>query len=74
MRNLLPSVQDTFDIVSLNMSAPETYWYDITIDQDKTNLSDILSWALRVLPVKDVKIEEIRTETVIEKVYAGGIV
>lgn len=73
MRELLPAVRDSFEIVSLNMSAPETHWYDITIDQEKTNLSEILSWALNALPVKDVKIEEISTEKVIEKVYSGGI-
>lgn len=73
MAGLLPGVQEKFAISSIDMSAAESLWYDITIDQEKTNLSEVLSWALNNLPVKDVTIQEIRTESVIAKVYAGGI-
>lgn len=73
MREMLPEVKKTFDVTSIDLSRADTHWYDITIDQEKTNLSDILSWALSTLPVKDVKINEISTESVIEKVYAGGL-
>lgn len=73
MREMLPEVKKAFDVTSIDLSQADTHWYDITIDQEKTNLSDILSWALSELPVKDVKINEISTESVIEKVYAGGL-
>jgi ABC-2 type transport system ATP-binding protein len=73
MRELLPEAKRAFDVTSIDLSQADTHWYDITIDQEKTNLSDILSWALNTLPVKDVKINEISTESVIEKVYAGGL-
>jgi ABC-2 type transport system ATP-binding protein len=73
MREMLPAVKKSFDVTSIDLSQADTHWYDITIDQEKTNLSDILSWALSTLPVKDVKINEISTESVIEKVYAGGL-
>ncbi len=73
MREMLPEVKKAFDVTSIDLSQADTHWYDITIDQEKTNLSDILSWALSTLPVKDVKINEISTESVIEKVYAGGL-
>ncbi len=73
MREMLPEVKKTFDVTSIDLSQADTHWYDITIDQEKTNLSDILSWALSTLPVKDVKINEISTESVIEKVYSGGL-
>jgi len=73
MQELLPGVKNVFDISSVDMSEAESLWYEITIDQDKTNLSDVLSWALNTLPVRDVKIQEIKTESVIAKVYAGGL-
>ncbi len=73
MMALLPVVKDRFEISAIDTSEAESQWYDITIDQEKTNLSEVLSWALNTLPVKDVKIQEIRTESVIAKVYAGGI-
>jgi len=73
MQSLLPGVKNVFDISSIDMSEAESLWYEITIDQDKTNLSDVLSWALNTLPVRDVKIQEIKTESVIAKVYAGGL-
>lgn len=73
MQELLPGVKNVFDISSIDMSDAESLWYEITIDQDKTNLSDVLSWALNTLPVRDVKIQEIKTESVIAKVYAGGM-
>ena len=73
MRELLPEAKKAFDVTSIDLSQADTHWYDITIDQEKANLSDILSWALNTLPVKDVKINEISTESVIEKVYAGGL-
>jgi len=73
MQELLPGVKNVFDVSSVDMSDAESLWYEITIDQDKTNLSDVLSWALNTLPVRDVKIQEIKTESVIAKVYAGGL-
>jgi len=73
MQELLPGVKNAFEISSIDMSDAESLWYEITIDQDKTNLSDVLSWALNTLPVRDVKIQEIKTESVIAKVYAGGL-
>lgn len=72
MEELLPAIHGRFEISSIDGNPDGNMWYDITIDQDKTGLSDVLSWALNSLPVKDVQIQEIRTESVIAKVYAGG--
>lgn len=72
MDALLPSMREKFEISAIDTHDRENHWYDITIDQDHTKLSDVLSWALNALPVKDVQIQEIRTESVIAKVYAGG--
>ena len=72
MDALLPSMREKFAISAIDTQDKENHWYDITIDQDRTKLSDVLSWALNTLPVKDVQIQEIKTESVIAKVYAGG--
>jgi len=72
MDALLPSMREKFAISAIDTQDKENHWYDITIDQDHTKLSDVLSWALNTLPVKDVQIQEIKTESVIAKVYAGG--
>lgn len=72
MDALLLSMREKFAISAIDTQDKENHWYDITIDQDRTKLSDVLSWALNTLPVKDVQIQEIKTESVIAKVYAGG--
>lgn len=51
----------------------EDSWAAVAVDQDQTPVADVLAWALTNLPVQDVKIEEIRTETVITQVYAGAL-
>lgn len=81
----LPTIADKFQA---SLSTPETKsgeaasgeesatndgWLAITIDQDKTPLADVLSYCLSNLPVQDVKIQEISTESVITKVYAGAL-
>jgi ABC-2 type transport system ATP-binding protein len=53
--------------------ASEEGWSALAVDQDATPAADVLAWALNTLPVRDVKIEEIRTESVIAQVYAGAL-
>jgi ABC-2 type transport system ATP-binding protein len=48
-------------------------WSAVAVDQDRAAVADVLAWALGTLPVQDVKIEEIRTESVIAQVYAGAL-
>jgi ABC-2 type transport system ATP-binding protein len=73
MKLYLPKIRERFSIVGEDVQEPDSLWYDITVDQDKTALSEVLSWALNNMPIKDVKIREIKTESVIAKVYAGGL-
>lgn len=47
-------------------------WASLTVDQDKVPLAKVLSHCLTNLPVKDVKIQEISTESVIAKIYSGA--
>lgn len=72
MREMLPGIREKFDVSSIEPCDGDAGWFDITIDQDKANLSEVLAWALEALPVKDVMIKEISTESVIAKVYDGG--
>ncbi len=73
MLALLPTVTERFAVSAIDTENAASQWFSVTIDQEKTNLSDVLSWALTSLPVRDVKIQEISTESVIAKVYAGGL-
>ncbi len=51
----------------------EDGWVDLTINQDELKLLDLLNYVVNVLSLKDVKIEEIRTENVIRKIYEGAL-
>ena len=44
-------------------------WIDVSVNQDKAKLADVLAVAMREFPVSDVKIREIALENVIRRVY-----
>jgi ABC-2 type transport system ATP-binding protein len=48
-------------------------WMALTIDQDAIGLLEILSYVLAEFRVKDVKIEEIATESIIRRIYEGAL-
>ena len=68
----LAGAAERFPGVRTEVSAEEG-WSALAVDQDRTPAADVLAWALNSLPVSDVKIEEIRTESVIAQVYAGAL-
>jgi ABC-2 type transport system ATP-binding protein len=68
----LAKAADRFTGVKTEVSTEEG-WSALAVDQDQTPAADVLAWALSSLPVRDVKIEEIRTESVIAQVYAGAL-
>jgi ABC-2 type transport system ATP-binding protein len=51
----------------------EEYWTDVTIDQARTPLSDVLGCIMGAFPVHDVRILEISMENVVRKVYDGAL-
>jgi ABC-2 type transport system ATP-binding protein len=51
----------------------EEFWTDVTIDQARTPLSDVLSFVMSNFAVKDVRIVEISMENVVRKVYDGAL-
>lgn len=57
----------------ITVAATEEFWTDVTIDQARTPLSDVLSFVMRIFPVIDVRIVEISMENVVRKVYDGAL-
>ena len=51
----------------------EEFWTDITIDQARTPLSDVLNFVMTNFSVSDVRIVEISMENVVQKVYDGAL-
>jgi len=51
----------------------EEFWTDVTIDQARTPLSDVLNHVMTNFPVSDVRIVEISMENVVRKVYDGAL-
>src|SRR5512138_391898 len=51
----------------------EEFWTDVTIDQARTPLSDVLSFVMSNFAVADVRIVEISMENVVRKVYDGAL-
>ncbi len=57
----------------ITIAKTEEFWTDVTIDQARTPLSDVLSFVMNNFPVKDVRIVEISMENVVQKVYDGAL-
>ncbi|HVN16320.1 MAG TPA: AAA family ATPase, partial [Anaerolineales bacterium] len=51
----------------------EEFWTDVTIDQARTPLSDVLNFVMTSFPVSDVRIVEIAMEDVVQRVYEGAL-
>jgi len=51
----------------------EEFWTDVTIDQARTHLSDVLSFIMSNFPVFDVRIVEISMENVVQRIYDGAL-
>jgi len=51
----------------------EEFWTDVTIDQARTPLSEVLNHVMTTFPVSDVRIVEISMENVVRKVYDGAL-
>jgi ABC-2 type transport system ATP-binding protein len=58
---------------SLSASIDEENWVNITVNQDKISIADVLNYVMNNYKVYDVKIEEIQAENIIKKIYNDGI-
>jgi viologen exporter family transport system ATP-binding protein len=57
----------------ITIAETEEFWTDVTIDQARTPLSDVLNFVMSNFPVEDVRIVEISMENVVRKVYEGAL-
>jgi ABC-2 type transport system ATP-binding protein len=57
----------------ITIGQTEEFWTDITIDQARTRLSDVLGFVMSNFSVADVRIVEISMEHVVRKVYDGAL-
>ena len=57
----------------ITIAQTEEFLTDVTIDQARTPLSDVLSFVINNFPVIDVRIVEISMENVVRKVYDGAL-
>jgi ABC-2 type transport system ATP-binding protein len=57
----------------ITVAETEEFWTDVTIDQARTPLSDVLSFVMSNFKVDDVRILEISMENVVRKVYDGAL-
>ena len=53
------------------ISEVEDHWTDVTIDQARTPLADVLNYVMSNFPISDVRIVEISMEKVVRKIYDG---
>ncbi len=51
----------------------EDGWISITVNQEEVPLLNILNFIMGKYSVKDIKIEEIETESIIKKIYEGEL-
>jgi ABC-2 type transport system ATP-binding protein len=57
----------------ITFSESEEFWTDVTIDQARTPLSEVLNLVMTNFTVTDVRIVEISMENVVRKVYDGAL-
>lgn len=57
----------------ITVAETEEFWTDVTIDQARTPLSDVLGFVMDQFKVDDVRILEISMENVVRKVYDGAL-
>lgn len=68
------SLCDQFGMESgITVAQHEEFWTDVTIDQARTPLSDVLNFVMSNFKVDDVRIVEISMENVVRKVYDGAL-
>jgi ABC-2 type transport system ATP-binding protein len=57
----------------ISIAQTEEFWTDVTIDQARTPLTDVLAFVMSAFPVADVRVVEISMENVVRKIYDGAL-
>jgi ABC-2 type transport system ATP-binding protein len=73
-QTLRDQLHDHFGVdCGITIAENEEYWTDVTINQARTPLSEVLSFVMSKFQVSDVRIVEISMEHVVQKVYDGAL-
>ena len=74
LRELTSKINECFeDNHGITVAETEEFWTDVTIDQARTPLSEVLSFAMSNFAISDVRIVEISMENVVRRVYEGAL-
>lgn len=74
IRELTDKLCDRFGADNgITVAETEEFWTDVTIDQARTPLSDVLGFVMDSFKVDDVRIVEISMENVVRRVYDGAL-
>lgn len=74
IEELANSIRNSYpDNDAIKIIPKDSGWIDTVIDQDKIKLTDVLGIVMNKQSIKDVKIQEIEMENIIQKIYEGGI-
>ena len=69
--NKLREIYPDSNSVSMLDSDAESEWTDLLINEEIIPLATVLNECMSIADVKDIKIEEIRAEDIIKKIYEG---
>lgn len=74
IQELTNKLCDKFGVDSgITVAETEEFWTDVTIDQARTPLSEVLGFVMDSFKVDDVRIVEISMENVVRRVYDGAL-
>lgn len=59
---------------TVNVRKRKNQWFNITVNQDEVKLMDVLTFIMKEVSLKDIRIEEIELENIIQKVYEGSLI
>lgn len=68
---IVKEINDKCGAITVIEQETETEWIELLINEDRITLTDVLNQCLKATNVNDIKIEEIRTEDIIKKIYEG---
>jgi ABC-2 type transport system ATP-binding protein len=74
LESLRGKLEERFGLENgMSLTVTEDYWTDVTIDQERTPLADVLGFVMTGFSVTDVRIVEIEMEAVVRKIYDGAL-
>ena len=69
---LQPYIKDTFPSAKINISINED-WIDVLLNEEEQTVMSVMNAIQAKKPICDIQLQEISTESVIKKIYEGGV-